>query len=450
MEDVPEGEGRARSEEMVDVAVVGGGVAGLTAASLLGRAGLDVLVFERRREVGGRARSSREDGFVLDEGPHALYRTGSMARVSRALGVDLSGDTGPTWNAWAVREEKIARYPVSVPALLATSALGWGEKWELGRLMAVLPRRNPAEVAGTPVGPWIERELEGSRARDLVRALVRLTTYCPEDDLDAAAALAGLRKGSRGALYLDGGWQTLVRGLRRAAGEAGASVRTADRVRAVERDGASLRLHRAEGHPLDARFAVLAVGPSEAARLLEPAPPSLRQAAETARPLRAACLSLGLERRPEPDRALALGVDEPMYASDYAGPAAVAPRNGALIHAVLYLGGRTPSPEEDRARIERFLDRVHPGWRRLVQTRQYLPGAVVSHHTPLVAAGGLAGRYGPAVDGAERVFVAGDWVAGPDSMLSDAAAASARRAATSICELHDGAEAGDVGFDGTV
>jgi hypothetical protein len=42
--------------------------------------------------------------------------------------------------------------------------------------------------------------------------------------------------------------------------------------------------------------------------------------------------------------------------------------------------------------------------------------------------GGLAGRPGPAVQGAAGLYVAGDWV-GADGMLVDASFASARRAA---------------------
>ncbi|EMA50127.1 MULTISPECIES: NAD(P)/FAD-dependent oxidoreductase [Halococcus] len=58
---------------MTRVIVVGGGLAGLTAARHLARAGIDVQVFERRSSVGGRVRSRHEDGFVLDRGFQVLF-----------------------------------------------------------------------------------------------------------------------------------------------------------------------------------------------------------------------------------------------------------------------------------------------------------------------------------------------------------------------------------------
>ena len=44
------------------------------------------------------------------------------------------------------------------------------------------------------------------------------------------------------------------------------------------------------------------------------------------------------------------------------------------------------------------------------------------------AAGGTAGRPGPAVPGVRGLFVAGDWV-GAEGLLADASVASAARAA---------------------
>ena len=51
------------------VALIGGGIAGLAAASLLARDGYEVHLFEQRDAVGGRAGSWERDGFRFDTGP---------------------------------------------------------------------------------------------------------------------------------------------------------------------------------------------------------------------------------------------------------------------------------------------------------------------------------------------------------------------------------------------
>ena len=48
------------------VIIIGGGLAGLTCAWRLARAGHEVEVIERARKPGGRMRSPAQDGFVLD------------------------------------------------------------------------------------------------------------------------------------------------------------------------------------------------------------------------------------------------------------------------------------------------------------------------------------------------------------------------------------------------
>src|SRR5579859_6499788 len=55
-----------------DVAVVGGGLAGLSAAVQLHRAGLTPVVCEAAGDVGGRVATDTKDGFLLDRGFQVL------------------------------------------------------------------------------------------------------------------------------------------------------------------------------------------------------------------------------------------------------------------------------------------------------------------------------------------------------------------------------------------
>jgi phytoene dehydrogenase-like protein len=70
----------------VDVVVVGAGLAGLTAARTLTRAGLDVLVLEAADEVGGRVRTDVVDGWRLDRGFQVLNT--AYPAVGRELVLD--------------------------------------------------------------------------------------------------------------------------------------------------------------------------------------------------------------------------------------------------------------------------------------------------------------------------------------------------------------------------
>ncbi len=69
-----------------DVVVVGAGLAGLRCARELAGAGLDVSVLEASDGVGGRVRTDRHEGFLLDRGFQVL--NDAYPEVRRALRVD--------------------------------------------------------------------------------------------------------------------------------------------------------------------------------------------------------------------------------------------------------------------------------------------------------------------------------------------------------------------------
>ena len=68
-----------------DVVVVGGGLAGLCAASFAASAGARVALYESSPDLGGRARTRVKEGFCFNYGPHALYLGGSLDTALRVV-----------------------------------------------------------------------------------------------------------------------------------------------------------------------------------------------------------------------------------------------------------------------------------------------------------------------------------------------------------------------------
>jgi phytoene dehydrogenase-like protein len=230
-------------------------------------------------------------------------------------------------------------------------------------------------------------------------------------------------------LYLDGGWATLVAGLKTAAHKAGANIRTASRVTAVRTFADHVEVD-AGGASLRARVAILAVPPPVAAALARGEGAStLRSWADSATAVKAACLDLGLRRLPDPRRLFVLGIDKPLYFSVHSASARLAPDGGAVIHVAKYLGPDTADAKAVEAELESFCDVVQPGWRSEVVRRRYLPSMLVTG--ALVEAGRK--RPGPEIPEVRSLLVAGDWV-GDESMIADTAVSSGRRAGLAAAE----------------
>jgi len=311
--------------------------------------------------------------------------------------------------------------------LLRTGLFGARGKLDAGRLLARLGSTRTDELEDTTLSAWLAAESSDPVARALFEAFVRVSTYANAPELlSAGAAIAQLRHAqTKSVLYLDGGWQTLVDGLAGRARNAGARIELGADVRRVERvarGGFSLRT--GDGGEIQARAVILAVPPRVAAALTTgEARFALEHWAAAAVPARASCLDVALSKLPRPGARFALGVDQPLYFSVHSAVCRLGPEGGALISAMKYLHPGDDAAESE-VELEAWLDLLQPGWRDVVVVRRFLPALVSTNAIVTAKGGGLAGRPGPRVPGAESLFVVGDWV-GPEGMLLDAALASA-------------------------
>jgi phytoene dehydrogenase-like protein len=392
-----------------DILVIGGGLAGLTAAATATRGGATALVLEAH-QPGGRARTTERDGFLWNLGGHALYLGGPGAAALASVGVTPSGAPPPLARYLGARGGDLHRLPTGPGSLLRTSLLGARSKAHLAGVLARLPRMAPASLEGTSTRAWLDGFDLRPDADAVVTALLRLGTYCADaDELGADAALAQLQlAASDGVLYLDGGWAQLTAAL-----SEGIEVRTSAPAHSIAPAAGRLEVAVGEDRVV-ARQVVVAVGPPAAARALLPDPPDW---GDLGAPVTAACLDLAVCRPPRPG--YVLGIDEPVYATTQGPPARQAPPGRAVV-AVLRYGARSAAEDRPALDAHRRLAGVSDDD---VVAERFLASMTVACTMPRAVRGGLPGRPAVEATGTPGVHLAGDWV-GPDGLLADAALAS--------------------------
>jgi phytoene dehydrogenase-like protein len=419
-----------------DVVVVGGGMAGLTAACYLARAQMEVTVIEKASYLGGRAATQEFDGFRFNRGGHALYSGGAASRILEELGV--SYDYGIPKRTFVMQGGKLSPFTADPLGFLRTNVLNVGDKLALLRLFVTLGAAKPRALANTSVQCWLDHNIRRPQLRRLMTALARTFVYSTALDLISAELFVEkLQRALRHPVhYVDGGWRTLVDGLRAVAERAGARIVSNVQVESVEISNGharSVRLH--DGSVVRASAVVVATSPRDAAKLVDGGEnPAMGQIVEGLIPARIACLDVALNRLPVPGRPIVQDLDGPRFMSAQSVYSRVAPEGAALIISFKQLDPRYPGdPREDERDLEELLDAAQPGWRGALVKRQYLPRIEAVGALPTAREGGFAGRPGSRVMGLHNIYMAADWV-GPEGFLVDASMASARRAAELVLE----------------
>lgn len=381
-----------------DVVVVGGGLAGLTAAAVVARAGKHVVVREQRGVLGGDARSVHNDGFTFNHGPHALYREGAGYRILAELGITVTGGA-PQSAGRVVFDGQDWMLPAGPVSMLRTKAFSVREKATVARALGTLPRLKASHYAEVTVHDWISDVMREGRTSSMMHMLARLTTYSSHAGLMSAdVVISQLQMAlNKGVLYLDGGWQTIVDQL---VAHPGVRIEKGDAVSEVP----------------DAAAVIIATGGPAAAGAL------LGRSWDTGPAAQVSCIDLGLTRQPVHN--LVLGGDVPFYFSNHSAVADLAPEGHHHASVIQYLGdGDEPDPSALMAfAAHAGVDESHVAASRRLH-RLTAAAAVATART-----GGMAGRPTVTDTGHANVFVAGDWV-GPVGHLADTSIASGKAAA---------------------
>jgi phytoene dehydrogenase-like protein len=411
-----------------DVIIIGGGLAGLTAAALLASSGKAVTLFEHSsREIGGRARTAEIDGFYFNQGPHALYLTDASDSILKEIGITYTGGI-PAGKGYLITGGKKRE--------IAGDYSSWLSGKNDGSQFFISPTKMDfSQLEGVTEQEWLDKNIHDVNDAAIIKTILRLNTYANDPDIQSIGpVLHQIYVGSRaGVMYLDGGWQTLVDGLLTVAKNANARIVMGKKAISVKRtDSSGWQVLLSDKTQVSAKIVVIAAGPMDAYSLFDDneRPEVLSRAAKEAKPIRLVCLDVALSSLPDKDTLFALGVDRPLYFSVHSAYAKLAPKEGALIHVAKYLGTSfEPKPREDQPELEEFLDLLQPGWRQVLVKKRPLPNMVVSNALVTAADGGLGGRPDPKI--AENLYIVGDWV-GKEGLVSNASVASAKHAAQLI------------------
>jgi squalene-associated FAD-dependent desaturase len=281
----------------VKAVVIGGGLAGISAAIALAESGADTTLLEARPKLGGATMSFSRDGLAVDTGQHIFLRCCTAYRgLLDRLGMTAHAPMQRRFDVTVLTPRGRARLRRSrlpgplhmLPALAGYRLLSFPERARVSAAALGMRRVDPADPAADQIrlGDWFASHGQDERARRALWDLFSVSSLnVPGDDASLALAATVVRIGLLGSSgAADIGLPALSLGelhgaaAARLLGKLGATVRPNTKAAAISDSPGGrflVRLARAEegdgdAEPIVADAVVLAVPHEAAARLMPP------------------------------------------------------------------------------------------------------------------------------------------------------------------------------------
>lgn len=285
-----------------DAVVVGGGLAGITAALDLADAGLSVVLLERKGSLGGATYSFRRNGLTFDNGQHVFLRScTSYRRLLDRLGVGkkvvlqdrLEIQVLRPGGRPALLRRSLGPAPLHLVGSLARySPLTVQDRLSVANAFRAIRRLDPDDHALDAVafGAWMDSQCQSREAREAVwDLLLRATCNISAEECSLQNATRVVRTGLLDSVDAgDIGWSAVPlaelhgRAAQSALSTAGVDVRSGWEVSSVQgRPAAGSRDRRwvvdGPGGRITSAAVVMSVPHWNLAELVPPAtlPPSL-------------------------------------------------------------------------------------------------------------------------------------------------------------------------------
>ncbi|HVP00840.1 MAG TPA: protoporphyrinogen oxidase [Bryobacteraceae bacterium] len=289
------------------VVVVGGGIAGLSAAYDLSRAGISHTLFEKNLRLGGVVETRRHDGCILECGPDSFISAKpEMLALIKELGMEgeVIGSNDHQRTTHIIKHGKLVPLPEGVMMIVPTKVmpmvksnlLSWGTKIRMGLEMLRQPKRYPdrsvAEFVvdhfgqetldylaepllsgvygGDPAELSINSVLPRFAEMEATRGSLARAVMFPKRPAGPVKPGAPKGPGGSGSLF-----RTVASGLGSVIEALGgyANVKHAG-VESIEREGNGFRV-RAGGEWIDASAVIVAAPGPQAAPLIQGVDPEL-------------------------------------------------------------------------------------------------------------------------------------------------------------------------------
>jgi 15-cis-phytoene desaturase len=422
--------------------VIGGGLAGLSAAARLAKHGLQVILLEKVSKLGGRAITIPMKGFDFNFGAHAIYNRDAsyLSKLKKELDLSITFVDYDPAKARYDLGETMTPMPATLEGLFKTKVLPSGADKAVFAVEVVktITKLERGET-GLTIGEWLRKSNLPQAVRELMLSLASSNFFTFEPERIPSTVYfqyyQRMFKTRHPVSYVEGGWESLVTELSRVIEENGGEIRTKSKIENVIFDDKRLTSVVTKDGPVEADHFVFAVPPTELGKLFAETP--LEDAVQPYLHYRAnnvLVYDIGLKKRIATPYTYIYDRQARVFMTDISAYTDCTPEGGQLVQAIGYLVsehvGQKEHEQKHKQAIEALFDKHLPGWRDELVVKRYTKKAAVQQIKVEDDQQLMPIKFHTS----PNVFFSGDWVEGK-GMLSELSFSSAYQATERI--LHD-------------
>lgn len=383
-------------ERKMKVAIIGGGLAGLTAAAYLSESPhVEGVLFERSPQLGGRAFTYEKAGFTLNYGAHAVYGIDrhTISRLESELGLTFSSKQVDKRKVMYEKHDHITEAPLDFVNLMKTELLGTKQKVRfVGEITAIIAQIHKLKNYPT-LGDYLAESNADEDVKELWEHLVCSNFFVtPEDARKVPGAVISqyyqnLFLSGRPVNYILGSWAVITNQLRQKIEQSKDwEIALREGVDSIRYEEGQYWL-KTKNREVAFDRVIFAMPVQQVVKLLkdtawEPFITPFEHNTST----EVMVYDVGLSKVVARPFSYISDMNNKMFITDVsATDHTLIPEGGQLLQGVAYLNDGDFKDEESRKayldnrlqQMEQLLDKHYPGWREVVEVKRISKKAMV-------------------------------------------------------------------------
>ncbi|USB31604.1 FAD-dependent oxidoreductase [Paenibacillus sp. YPG26] len=379
------------------IAIIGGGLAGLTAAAYLSEnRELEGTVFERSPQLGGRAFTYQKSGFTLNYGAHAVYGIDrhTLHHLEEDLGLVFESKQVDKRKVVYAKNDHLTPAPLDFMNIMKTDVLSSMEKVRfVAEIAAIIGHVHHLKNYDT-LGDYLDHSHASDDVKELWKHLVCSNFFITPSDARKVSGEViaeyyhNLFLSSKPVNYILGSWAAITDQLQdKIDHNEKWNIALKEPVESIAQENGKFLLRTKNHEALVFDKVIIATPVQQAVKLLENTEWSVHlDPYKDNTPTEVMVYDIGFKEVVARPFHYISDMTNKMFISDVsATDYTVVPEGGQLLQGIAYLNDDFKDDEERKAYLEKktnsmesLFDKYYPGWREAVEVKRVSKKAMVS------------------------------------------------------------------------